>query len=118
VIVLNQARPIPSFPETTIRTLSAPWFSDVENQESSRPQGSMCLAKQPTKRGSTIPLIEQIVEAFSQGGDGGARWEITVEKGGCPKGTFRHTLACQSDHSRGKVDTEHAVSRIRKPSCP
>jgi hypothetical protein len=115
---LSQARPVTSLPEPAIPTVGSPRFSDVENQESARLQGSMGLAKQPTKRGSTVPVVKKVVEAFTQRGDGGARWETSVEKGCYPEGAFRHALARDCDHVGRSVDSKHGVTSIDKPPCP
>jgi hypothetical protein len=115
---LSQARPVTTLPEPAIPTVGSPRFSDVENQESSRLQGSMGLAKQPTKGGTTIPVIKKVVEAFTQRGDGGARWQITVEKGRYPEGALGHALAGDCDHVGRSVDSKHGVSSIDKPPCP
>jgi hypothetical protein len=66
VIELNQTRPVTTLPEPAIPTFGSPRFSHVENQESSRLQGSMGLAKQPTKGGPTIPVVKKVVEAFTR----------------------------------------------------
>src|SRR5438552_16708317 len=118
VIVLCKARPVTPLPETAVRPFGPSRFSDVENQESPRLQGSMCSAKQPTKRNSIIPVVEKVVEAFTQRSDGGAFWKIAVEKGCCPEGAFRHTLASGCYHGRRKVDSEHLVSSVHKAPCP
>src|SRR5512136_2125052 len=118
MIVLHQARPVASLPEPAIRSIGSPRFSHVENQETSRLQGSIGLAKESVKRRSTIPVVEAVVEAFTQRGNGGARAKATVEKGYCPEDAFRHALARDCDHVGRKVDSEHPVSRIDKPPCP
>jgi hypothetical protein len=118
VMVLCQACPVTSLPKTAVRPFGPPWFSDVENQESPRLQGSIGLAKEPTKRGSTIPDVEQVIEAFAQRGDGGARWKITVEKGCRAEGGFRHSLARHCDHVGRNIDSEHPVSGVHKAPSP
>jgi hypothetical protein len=115
---LSQARPVTSLPKPAIPTIGSPRFSDVENQESVRLQGSMGLTKQPTNGGAAIPVVEKIIEAFTQRGDGGARREITVEKGRYPEGAFRHALARACDHMGRSVDSKHGISSIDKPPCP
>jgi hypothetical protein len=107
-----------SLPEPAIPTVGSPRFSDVENQESSRLQGSMGLAKQPTKGRSAIPAVEKVVEALTQRGDGGARRETSVEKGCYPEGAFRHALARDCDHVGRSVDSKHGVTSINKPPRP
>jgi hypothetical protein len=115
---LGQACPVTPLPEPAIPTIGSPRFSDVENQESSRLQRSMGLTKQPTHGGVAIPVVEKVVEAFTQRGDGGARREITVEEGRYPEGAFRHALARDCDHVGRSVDSKHGVSSIDKPTCP
>jgi hypothetical protein len=118
VMVLRQACPVTSLPKTPARPFGPPWFSDVENQESPRLQGSIGLAKEPAKRGSTIPDVEQVIEAFAQRRDGGARWKFTVEKGCRPEGGFRHALARHCDHVGRNIDSEHSVSSVHKAPSP
>jgi hypothetical protein len=73
--------------------------------------------KQPAEGGPAIRLIEQVVEAFPQGRDGGAGRKVGVEKRSCPEPGFGHAPAGKGDHVRGNVDTEHVVSGIGEPLC-
>jgi hypothetical protein len=106
-----------------VRTLheDSPWATprhaagpgDVEDEESTRPDGSIEPLEQPGKRRLCVATIEEVIQAFTHSRDGNAGWEISLQEGSDAKLPGWDARSRQGDHRVRDVDAQNIESGIR-----
>jgi hypothetical protein len=91
-----------------------PRLRDVEDEDASESQGVVYAAEESNQRLAIVIWIEQVVEAFAEGRDGIARWDVDLEQRCDPKLGIRYSSSRNTDHRLGDIGPEDIVMSLRE----